>query len=228
MGKQKLELGQLIKNAVAYAGISAITAETTLLLIDNVSNLDFSAGWYYNIPLAVWSAAGIPVSIALAGRLKHQVDVTAGQIWGFQEGDGPGRRAIPITAGGQPRGTILASTMASIFGEKMPAEEETPEYRPAVWKVPAGESVVSVRESELRAFLDTAWKRNKHQFSRRYWTEKRRPPLWRGKYDAYMRLLVETGIVEGRHASGGASGRLVLFPREAIWYLKYESQFRVT
>lgn len=153
-----------------------------------------------------------------------------GRIWGFQEAAlSPLINKIAFWTNGK-QGTMYAHTTPLIFGASLPTETETErlgDYKPAVWRVPLGDTVVSVRESELRAFLETAWKRDKHQFSRRYWTRSRRPPLWRGKYDAYMRLLKEAGLVEGRHDHGGASGRLVIFPREAIFYLKNLSSFKV-
>lgn len=223
---RRLGLVELLKTTGAFLVVSAGAVDSGLLLLDRSGGLDVPKSWYVNGPLGAWSVVGISASLALAGRLLRQVDNQAGRITGRLEGQpGPLIRSIPLGANGR-QSTILASTTRSIFGEQTPASET---YKPAVWRVPippTGNQVM-VRESEIRAFLEVAYHRRKYQFSRPYWCRRRRPPLWRDRYEAYMRLLVESGLVEGRHTQGGASGRLVIFPREAVWYLKYESPFRV-
>ena len=223
---RRLNLTQLLKNATAFTFITTITVDASLLLADRVGVLDVPGSWYVNAPLAVWMVTGIPTTIALAERLVHQVNPKPGRIIGFEEGAAsPVMRAIGLNANGK-RSTLLASVAPSIFGSTLPQEGAV--YRPSVWYVPVGENRVIVRESELRAFLDVAARRDRYQFSRRYWLEKRRPPLYRDKYDGFMRLLVESGLVEGRRAQGRASGRLVTKPRHAVTYLKYESPYRTS
>lgn len=229
---RRLSITELLKTTAAFAVVSSVTIDAGLLLWDRSSReVDIPGEWYINGPLLALVAVGTPATINLAGRMMGLIgNDRPGRIWGFQEATlSPLINKIAFWTNGK-QGAMYAHTTPLIFGASLPTEAETErlgDYRPAVWRVPLGsETVVSVRESELRAFLDVAWKRDKYQFSRRYWTRSRRPPIWRGKYDAYMRLLQEAGLVEGRHSQGGASGRLVTFPREAITYLKYESQFR--
>lgn len=222
---KKMKLGQLLKNGLAFVVTSAVATDTGLLFLDRTGFFDVPNSWYVNAPLAVWSLAGVPVTIQLAERLARQVDARPGRITGFLEENSAVARAIPLGAKGQ-RSTIFAYDTRSIFGRDVPESGEV--YRPAVWRVPIEDTEITVRESELRAFLDAAYKRPKYQFSRNYWTRRRRPPLWRAKYEAYMRLLVDSDLVEGRHPQGGASGRLLVFPREAVMYLKHQSDFKVT
>jgi hypothetical protein len=222
---RKTNLTQLAKAAGAYVVVSGLTVDTALALADSARLYDVPGAWYLHGPMLAYVAAGVPLSISLAERALKTIDDRPGAIVADVEGNGPARRGIPFTARGKP-GTLFASTVASIFDHQEVEDSKGRERRPAVWHVPVGDdNWVTVRESELRAFLDTAYKRKKHQFSRNYWTKSRRPALWEVRYSAFMRLLTEAGLVEGR--AFGASGRLVMFPREAIMYLKYESQFAV-
>ncbi len=221
---RRLSLTQLLKNSGAYVAVSASTVDVGLFVADRLDVVNVPFDWYIDAPLMVWVVVGVPVSLTLAGRVLQQVDPRARRIVGFQEGvPSPLLRKIGFNTGGKSS-TILANRVDSIFGDKLPEVEE---YRPAVWHVPVEDIPVIVRESELRAFLEVCYKRVKYQFSRRYWTKRRRPPVIRAKYEAYMRLLVESGLVEGRYDSGGASGYLATIPRSAITFLKYESAYRV-
>lgn len=221
---RRIELKQAVKNWAAFVGVSSITIDAGLLLADRTGMLDVPGGWYINGPLSATVLIGIPATFALASRILTQADPKPGRVVAFEEGGpSPLARWIPFTTNATP-GRLMAHSIKSALGEALP--EEAPAYRPALWVVPIEGLDIKVRESELRAFLDVAWRRDKHQFSRRYWTRRRRPALYRPKYEAFMRLLVESGLVEGRHEQGGASGRLLAFPREAITFLKYESAYR--
>ena len=222
---RRLSLTQLLKNTTAFAAVSASAVDAGLLLAHRTGMLDVPGDWYVNGPLAVWFLAGIPASISLAERVLQQINPRPGRIISFSDhAPSPVVRGISLHANGQ-RSTLLAHLAPTIFGEKLP--EETV-YRPAIWYVPVDDNQVVVRESELRAFLEAAHRRDAYQFSRNYWTQKRRPPLFRHKYEAFMRLLTESGLIEGRHIQGGASGRLVTHPRYAVTYLKFESTYRIT
>jgi hypothetical protein len=221
---KKLSAVELLKATAVYAGLSATVADAGLLLVDRTTALDFPGSWYINAPLAAWVVVGLPVSIKLAERMWEQARGKAdSSITAGLEGEGANLRKIPFFANGR-KGAVFANSAASPFADG--PEPDGPTYHPAVWRVTLQGTTVTIRESELRAFLEVAWKRGKHQFSRRYWTEHRRPPMYRLKYDCLMTLLVKAGLVEGRHEDGRASGRLVVFPREAVSYLKYTSQFR--
>lgn len=226
---RRLSLSELLKTSAAFTGVSATVVDAGLLLADRTGMVVVPGSWYINAPLAVWVAVGIPTTISLAGRLLRHVDPDPGQIKGYQENaPSPLLKWIGLFANGREAG-LVAHTVPFIFGQgNFGRETESREvYRPAAWKVPVNNNPVTVRESELRAFLEAAYRRDKYQFSRPYWTEKRRPPLDRGKYEAFMQLLTKSGLVEGRHSVGGASGRLVTHPRHAITYLKFESPYAV-
>jgi hypothetical protein len=220
---RKLDLTQLIKNTGAFTLISASAVNAGLLFADRAGLLNVRSEWYLNAPLGVWALVGIPVTINLASRIVHQVNPQPRRITGFSEGASPVIRKIPFNTQGKSS-TLLAYAVPSIFGESIPEQHE---YRPAIWHVPVEGNDVTVRESELRSFLEVCHRRQKYQFSRKYWTRRRRPPLYRPKYEAYMRLLTEVGLIEGRHGHGGASGYLITTPRYAITYLKHESKHRI-
>lgn len=223
---RRLTITQFLKTSVAYVGVSSITIDTGLFLADRLDLLEVPGSWYINAPLGAVVLVGIPATISLADRLIRHIDPNPAKIIGFEERvPSPLLRGIPFMANGK-QAKLLASSTSHIFGESLPSEDE---YRPAVWRVPIPpeDNEIVVRESELRAFLDVAHKRAKYQFSRRYWTKQRRPPLWRMKYEAFMRLLTESGLIEGRHENGGASGWLATHPRFAITYLKFESCYAV-
>ena len=223
----KLSLRQLLSTTAAFTLVSAGTADAALLLADRTGTLDVAAEWYINAPLGVWALAGIPVTIALAERLLHHISPKPRRITAFAEDESsPVIRAIGLNVNGR-RSTLLASISPFFVSDHRPQPENPTVHRPVAWRVPVNNNDVIVRESELRAFLDVVFKRTKHQFSRSYWLKTRRPPLYRAKYEAFMRLLVESGLVEGRHSHGRASGRLVTHPRHAITYLKHESAFRL-
>lgn len=218
---RKLKLDELIKTAAAFTAVSALTVDGGLLFAE-AAIMDIPGEWYYIAPLGVWVLVGIPTTIALTERLLGQLDIKPGRIVGFaDDGRAPFWRGIKFNAGGKSS-TILASSAPHIFGETLPTGGGE---RRAVWRVPVNGADITVREAELLSFLEICYKRHKHQFSRNYWLRTRRPPLWEGKYCAYMDLLTQAGIVEGRQF--GASGRLVCFPREAISFLKYESTFAI-
>ena len=228
---RKLSLAELLKNGLAFTVVSSIAIDAGLLLMQRIGVLNFSSDWYINAPLVVWVVIGIPVTIGLAERLLHQINIKPGPIVGFVEGKtSSAARKIKWNINGRET-TLLAQVMPFIFenplpsGAKPPFGEKPIVNRPVAWIVPVYDNQVIIREKELCAFLEAASKRTKHQFSRRYWTETRRPPLYRPKYEAFMRLLTEAGLVEGRHTHGRASGRLITHPRHAITFLKHESRF---
>lgn len=221
---KRMQLKELLKNVTAFAGVSAVAVDCGLLFADRAGMIDVPGDWYINGPLAAWSLIGLPVSIGLAGRILEQARARPdSQITAALEGaPSPRLSKIPIMANGRA-GNLFASSAQSIFGGQA---EEGETYHPAAWKVTVEGVPLIIRESELRAFLDAASRRGKYQFSRRYWTKRRRPPMYRPKYEAIMMLLTRAGLVEGRHEQGRASGYLVTHPRHAITYLKYESPFR--
>lgn len=221
---KKLSLTELLKNSVAFTLVSASAIDAGLLFADRADLLNVPAAWYINAPLGVWAIVGIPVSISLAERIVNQVSHRPGRIAAISDASALPFRAIRLTANGRTS-QLLTHIAPHIFGEALPTPQEV--HRPAAWRVPIDDNDIIVRESELRAFLDGCDRRPKHQFSRPYWTERRRPPLDRPRYEAFMRLLSESGLVEGRHAQGGASGRLVTKPHHAITYLKFESVYAV-
>lgn len=221
---KKLSLTELLKNSVAFTLISASAMDAGLLFADRTDLLTVPHSWYFNAPLGVWAIVGIPVSISLAERIVNQVSPRPGRIATISDTSALPFRAIRFTANGRT-GQLLTHIAPHIFGEALPIPQEV--HRPVTWRVPIDGNDIIVRESELRAFLDGCSRRVKHQFSRPYWTERRRPPLYRPRYEAFMRLLSESGLVEGRHAQGGASGRLVTKPQHAITYLTKESPFAV-
>lgn len=220
---KKMQLNELLKNVLAFSAVSAAAVDCGLLFADRAGIVHVPADWYVNGPLAAWSLIGLPVSINLAGRILEQAKARPdSQIVPALEGAASPRLSkIPIMANGRA-GQLFAFTVPRFFK----AEEQTESYHPAAWRVSIEDATFVIRESELRAFLDVASKRGKYQFSRRYWCKKRRPAMYRPKYDAIMTLLTRSGLVEGRHDSGRASGYLVTHPRHAITYLKYESPFR--
>jgi hypothetical protein len=225
---RRLSLTELLKTSAAFTVVSASVVDAGLLLADNTGLVDVPTSWYYNAPLGAWVVVGVPTTITLAERLLRHVDPNPGQIRGYQENTpSPLLSLIGLKFGGKSAG-LIAHTVPFLFEQQVKDAPGNTVYRPAAWRVPVNHNPVVVRESELRAFLDVAIKRDKYQFSRPYWTKRRRPPLDRGKYEAFMRLLTESGLVEGRHPTGGASGRLITHPRHAITYLKYESVYAVT
>jgi hypothetical protein len=229
---QRLQLGQLTRSLIAYAAVSAVTVDTWLLLADRWQVIKVPARWYFDGPLLSLAIVGLPATISLGERVLHQIYKKPGQIVTVDASTNTPNtiaRAIPFTINGR-RSTLLANLTPSIFGETElpPGKVERLVY----WRVPVqtahGENLFTVHEAELRDFLEVAHRRQRHQFSRRYWCKRRRPPLLRPKYEAFMRLLTETGLVEGRHEHGRASGRLVTFPREALMFLKYQSRYAVS
>ena len=221
---RKLSLAELLKNGFAFIAVSATAIDAGLLLTHRMGVLAVKPDWYINAPLAIWTVIGIPITISLADRLLHQINIKPGPIIGFTEGgSAPVVRKIKWNINGREN-TLLAQVMPFIFENPLPPEKPVVN-QPVAWIVPVYDNQVIIREKELLAFLEVASKRTKHQFSRRYWTEIRRPPLYRPKYEAFMRLLTEAGLIDGRHTHGRASGRLITHPRHAITYLKYESRF---
>ena len=119
--------------------------------------LDVPNDWYLNAPLAVWFVVSIPTTITLADRVIHQINPRPGRVLAFEENiPSPLLRAIPFNARGR-RDKLLAAVAPNIFGETLPLDGERV-YRPAAWKVEVGDNRVTVRESELRAFLDIWYK----------------------------------------------------------------------
>lgn len=220
MAKTKLRLTELLKTSLAFTAVSATGVDSALMFADRAGLLRFDSHWYLTAPMGVITVVSLPTAFRLLDRLSRMIDNGAsGRIVGTIEGMSPHARRIPINGG--VKGHIMALTA--------PARLQVPEERirelPAKWIVPVDEVTITVREGELRTFLEAAYKRTKFQFSRRYWTQTRRPAIWRPKYEAFMRLLNETGVIDDREER--RSGRISLFPREAIMYLKYESQYRV-
>lgn len=217
---KKLSLKRLLTGSVAFAAVSATTTDALLLFADNSGMIEVPGSWYLNTPLLAWGLVGLPLSFALAERIYAEVSPRPPRITGFLEGaPSPLLRGIALTRNGR-QSTLLASATKSIFGEQLPDSGDA--YHPAAWRV----NDLVIRESEIRAFLDGVAKRSKYQFSRNYWCKRRRPPIVRDRYEAYLHLLVSSGLVEGRHQTGGASGYLVTTPRHAVTYLKHESTYR--
>lgn len=227
---RRLQLTQLAKSAAAFGLASAATVDAWLGLAHVAGYYEVPARWYLTAPLAAWALAGTPLTFHLAERLLETAYNKPGPITAFETSlpgqlDG-GRRAIPYLKNGR-QGTLLAHAVKSILGGEEPPPAP-PRRTMAAWRVPVGDgSAVTIGERELLAFLELAARRRKYQFSRRYWTERRKPPMPRPRYEALMQLLTSAGLVEARTA--GASGWLVgnLKPHNAVSYLKYESAYRV-
>jgi len=211
----KLKLTELTKNTIAYLAISAATTELALILINRTTQYTIPTTWHTTAPLIPWLIAGIPTTIALATRLTQTITQHP-TITTHPDHSPHHIRAIPFG-----KTHILAHNTPTLLNHNSPP---TP-TRPTAWTITLpGHTPITIHEHELTQFLQTAHKRHKHQFSRRYWTRTRRPPLWRPKYEAYMHLLTTARLIEGR--TGGASGRLVTHPRHALTYLKHESPHR--
>jgi hypothetical protein len=220
----KFSFGQYAKTAGAFVVTTTVGAEFLLGVADGQEWLD-PGSWYTHAPMLIIGAACLPASIALFERMLQLANPKPGRIRAHvTDANGGIARKIPYNKHGRP-GVLLANTVPFKLGE--PKQRERRDLGPMFWSVPVatdqGENTFTVHEKELREFLEAASRRKQHQFSRRYWTERRRPPLLRPKYEAMMRLLQECGLVEGRHADGRSSGRLVLFPRECMMIVKNSS-----
>jgi len=215
---RKLQTTQLLKAAGSYGIAVTITADTWLLFLDNSGLLAVESNWYYNVPLAAIGLAGIPVTISLAQRLLDTAYKRPGQITPLVTESNGYTRSIPFNRNGKP-GTLLTHVSAAIWGEPDPGPE-LGVSRQVSWQVPleSGDTV-RVGERELQRFIELCDRRKKYKFSMRYWTEKRKPPMPRKKYDGFMHLLTSAGLIEARQS--GASGYLVggLKPRHAMQYL---------
>ena len=215
---KKLSLKKLLTSSIAFTAVSATTADSLLLFTDSSGIADIPLRWYINAPLLAWGLVGLPLSFAIAERLYYQVSPRPPKITGFlEEMPNPLLRGIALNVNGK-KSTLLASAVPSIFGEELPDTGDV--YRPAAWRV----NDLIIREGELKTFLEAAARRNKYQFSRNYWTRKKRPPIQRDRYNAYIHLLVSSGLLSGR--TGGSSGYLITCPRSSITYLKYESPYK--
>lgn len=218
MSEKRLSIGQLVKEVGAFAGAATVCVDGAMLFGRLTGLAVVEPVWYVAAPVGIVSAFSGTLAIHLAVRSVRRADVLPGQISGRLQRFGPGVRGVDLGGGGRVFGLLARNAVGPDGGE-------SERYFPAVWRVPMDDQLVRVRESELRAFLEVCYKRRKFQFSRNYWTKQRRPPMNELRYNAIMRLLVEAGIVENRVR--GASGRLVLFPQEAVMFLKYESGFKV-
>lgn len=231
---KKFSFTEFAKVSGALVLSSSALADGGLYLADYLRLLRAAPGDYIAGPIFIVTLASLPATLRLASKLADIVSPANRPIIAYADGPGPRLREIPIN-GGNFTGSILASVAPSLFtqskaptGLNAPAEKERINYTPSVfWRVPVDETTVTIREAELMTFLEVAYKRSKHQFSRNYWLKTRRPRMWRAKYEAFMKLLTSAGLIDGRHEQGGASGRLNIFPREAVRYLKYESQFAI-
>ena len=226
---KRLQLSQLIKSVAAFAGVSAATMDAWLFVLDAGGYVHVPPEWFISAPVFAWGVVGIPASIALGERLIttaraaqkpgkiHAIEVLAA------EDSAGGVRAIPFTQNGYQK-TLFASAMRWAIGDA-PPQSAPPRRIVTAWRVPVADDYVTISERELSRFLELASRRTKYQFSRRYWTERRRPPMPRPRYEAIMSLLTSAGLIEARCA--GASGWLIggIKPHNAVTYLKYESLY---
>jgi len=212
---KKFNLSQFIQNSIAFGFTSALGVNSWLYLAGQSGIIKTYPGLYLVGPVVVWAIASIPISISLLERISQNIRPAAIQPVGIDNS-----RSIPWIRNGQST-TLLASTVRFVVGNHDPVPN-----RLIGWRVPdQSGNVIIVYPNELERFLEQAARRGKYQFSRRYWTEFRRPALSRLKYDAYMRLLHEAGLIGGRQT--GASGFLVTKPHYAITYLKNESRYKL-
>ena len=226
---RKIQLTQVTKAAVQFGVVTGLTIDTWLLLGNTTGLTNTPASWYFLGPLAAWGIVGIPASLASTEKLFDTLHKRPDKITAFAA-DGTGLlRDIPFNKNGRP-GTLFASAVGWAIGDthtNQDAVDPVNDNRLVYWRVPAeGEDVV-ITEAELTRFLQLAQRRKSHQFSRTYWTRKRRPPMPRAVYEATMRLLSESGLIAGRQP--GASGYLPpnVKPHNAVTHLKYESQYRL-
>lgn len=220
---RKFQLKDFMKSASAFWLVSASGIDSAILSLDRLGWLRAESGWYVTGPLAAWALVSLPLSIALFERMRDSAYKHPADIKPIVTDGSATARAIPWH---KPSGTstIFANVAKSIFG----ADPEPP-TAPKItgWQVPIDDTCITVGEKELTKFLELCDRRPRYKFSRRYWTERRRPPMPLTKYNAVMELLTTSGLVEARQA--GASGWLVggLRPHNAITYLKHESQWRI-
>ncbi len=219
----KLDLTEMVKEAAILTVTGAMGVDGLLASAEVFGLLDIPARWYLGAPLLGVSAIFLGTALRAGDRIWDKIEPR--RIVGFSEpGPRPQLRSIPFAHFGGRTGQIMANTVRTIWDDgpaMLPAQVET--HHSMVWKVPAGENWYTIRESELLAFLEVAVSRDKYQFSRRYWTERRRPPMYRPRYEAIMKLLGSANLIDGR--GGRASGVLKTTPRHALTYLKYESQY---
>lgn len=221
---RRLKVSETVKVYATLVGVGTLTIDAALLLASR-AGYHVPGSAYIDVPLAAIALAGVPASISLFERFLAQVGQQRASVQGFEDSTGaPVLRQIKLALSGKPAGTMLAHSVPFLFGGGEQPEQPVTR-KPAAWWITLDGVPVTIREAELRAFLDVAYKRNKYQFSQNYWTRDRRPPMDRRRYDALMYLLTSAGLVDGRLA--GASGRLLAPPRHAITYLKFESRYRV-
>jgi hypothetical protein len=203
--------------------VSASAIDAGILMFDITDVLPADGSWYLVGPLAIWTAAGTAASFALFNRLMHQIEAPQTKISAQLIDEGGSGRRIPWYKNGQTT-TLLTSVAPWRIAQP---EAEARSVRRVQWEVPVetmnGQVEVLVSEPELKAFLEVAYNRSTYPLSRRYWTKKRKPPLWRPRYEAYIKLLDSAELIEGRYDR--ASGRLRLHPRQAVLLLRNASGY---
>jgi hypothetical protein len=198
-----------------------------------------AAGWwayqlherspFWATVLVLVTVATLATAIALFKRLMAEIEppdqtIRIGSVATRSNG-----RVIPWHRNGETTNVMALTAPSALRHLETQPAQQLPERSADLYTVPtlnADGTVVRVEMSarEVLAFLDEAWRRNSYQFSRRYWTQERRPPLGRQEYQAYVRLLDSAGLIAGR--GSGASGWLAYTPRQALLQLRNTSQFR--
>jgi hypothetical protein len=143
-----------------------------------------------------------------------------------------GGRAVPVNLA---RGTAhiflsaLTGKAAGQGGDPPPDLPEIPQMFvvrscPVPGQDPAD---VQLDLPTVETFLHRAWDRQgskRPPFSRRYWTQQRRPPLDAPMYYGLLTLLLAHGLIANRGER--RSGRLILQPSTALRHLKYSYGLR--
>lgn len=182
----------------------------------------YDVGWkgYLTATLVAFAVFGVRASAivlneaaALAGRSKP-----ARIHAHIPQAHSGGGRSIPYTRGGRTEKIFLRAVpwLGGRIEDAQPVQSVQPGG--ATWTVQIRDQHIAITEPELHAFLHGAFGRRSHQFSRTYWTRKRRPPIARSRYEAMMLLLDHAGAITGR--TQGSSGWLLGAPSMVIARLK--------
>ncbi len=122
------------------------------------------------------------------------------------------RRKIPVTSENSKK---IIFMHALPFGSKSIPDESTELQTISIWY---NEINYTLTLPDLEEFLFIAWRRQtqkKAPFSRRYWTQQRRPSLTTLEYNVRLKLLTTiSGLIIDR--SEARSGHLAISPRMAL------------
>lgn len=138
-----------------------------------------------------------------------------------------GGRAVPVNLPTRTTHVFLSALTGGKVGQGEPAPadlEPIPDVFTVYNCVVPGQEPADVQLDlpTVETFLHRAYGRQwdrRPPFSRRYWTQERRPPLDTSAYYAVLTLLVAHGLIVNRGER--RSGKLLLQPSTALRHLKY-------